>query len=228
MVSIFTLLRLIERVFSILFMRSIKADDKTTRARIRDAAVEVFGRDGFTTGVRTVATAAGVSPGLVNHHFGSKDGLREACDEHVLAVVHESKYATLSSPPAGIIAQLAEVDHYAPIVAYIARSFAAGGQLANRMFEHMVDDATAYLDDGVERGLLKPSRDPKARARFLTRQSVGGMLLYIQMLPEGTDFRSAVRAMTEEVTAPALELYTQGLFSGTETLDAYIDEREKT
>lgn len=205
-------------------MRSVKPEDLTTRARIRDAAIDVFGRSGFTTGVRTVATAAGVSPGLVNHHFGSKEGLRRACDEYVLAVIHESKSASLAGSPTSVIEQLAEIDHYAPTVAYIVRSFAVGGQLATAMFERMVDDAAAYLDEGVKSGKLTSSRDPAARARFLTRQSVGGMLLYIQMLPEGTDFTVAVRALTEETTLPALELYTEALFTDSDTLTAFLEE----
>ncbi|WP_280443543.1 helix-turn-helix domain-containing protein, partial [Nocardia brasiliensis] len=41
---------------------------------MRDAAIEGFGDQGFQVGVRAIAKAAGVSPGLVNHHFGSKDG----------------------------------------------------------------------------------------------------------------------------------------------------------
>jgi AcrR family transcriptional regulator len=62
-------------------------DDRTTRAVIRDEALRLFaerGPDAVT--VRQIAAAAGVSPGLVIHHFGSKDGLRKAVDEHVLAM----------------------------------------------------------------------------------------------------------------------------------------------
>lgn len=226
--SIFTLLREIERVFSILYMRSTADDDRTTRARILDTAIAVFGRDGFGVGVRTIATAAAVSPGLLNHHFGSKDGLREECDRRVLAVVHDSKSAALSSSPGGVIEQLAKVDHYAPIVAYIVRSFAAGGRLATDMFEHMVDDTVDYLDEGVAGGRIKPSRDPRARARFLTRQSVGGLLLYLQMQPEGTNFASAFHDMAAEITLPALELYTEGLLTDDDTLTTYLRHRENT
>ena len=39
---------------------------------------------GKATTIRAVAEAAGVTPGLVSHHFGSKEGLRDACDAHVL------------------------------------------------------------------------------------------------------------------------------------------------
>ena len=66
-------------------------DDLTARARIRDAAVVRFGRDGFGVGVRAIAADAGVSAALVIHHFGSKDGLRAECDEHVLETVKREK-----------------------------------------------------------------------------------------------------------------------------------------
>jgi AcrR family transcriptional regulator len=62
--------------------------DLTARARIRDAAIELFadrGIDGAT--IRDIAQKAGVSSGLLRHHFGSKEGLRDACDEHVVHVL---------------------------------------------------------------------------------------------------------------------------------------------
>src|SRR5699024_9797298 len=60
-------------------------EDLTSRARIRDAALAQFAEHG-TKGatIRGIAAAAGVSPGLVQHHFGSKDALRESCDKYVI------------------------------------------------------------------------------------------------------------------------------------------------
>ena len=58
--------------------------DLTAKATIRNAALRLFadrGPDAVT--VRQVAAAAGVSPALVMHHFGSKAGLRESVDDHV-------------------------------------------------------------------------------------------------------------------------------------------------
>ena len=109
--------------------------DMTTRARVRDAAITVFGNHGFGTGVRAIATAAGVSPGLVIHHFGSKDGLRAECDEHVLRIIREQKAEAISTPgPAGAMQALADIEQYAPLVAYIVRSFQAGGGLGESLF----------------------------------------------------------------------------------------------
>uniref|UniRef100_UPI0013D78043 TetR/AcrR family transcriptional regulator n=1 Tax=Fodinicola feengrottensis TaxID=435914 RepID=UPI0013D78043 len=53
-------------------------DDLTARARIRNAALRQFADKGVKgTTIRGVAEAAGVSPALVQHHFGSKEQLRE-------------------------------------------------------------------------------------------------------------------------------------------------------
>ena len=60
--------------------RPINADAKATRARILDAAVEMFSKQGLDgASVRGIARRAEVSPAMVHHHFGSKEGLYEAC-----------------------------------------------------------------------------------------------------------------------------------------------------
>lgn len=47
--------------------------------------MDEFGKKGFKGAtMKSIASAAGVSVGLVQHHFGTKDGLRAACDEQVL------------------------------------------------------------------------------------------------------------------------------------------------
>ena len=70
-------------------MRS--ADDRTAIARIRDAAIEQFGQHGFNVGLRAIAEAAGVSAALVIHHFGSKEGLRKACDDYIAEEIRGAK-----------------------------------------------------------------------------------------------------------------------------------------
>ena len=74
--------------------------DLTARATVRDCAIAVFARDGFAASVRTIAEAAGVSPGLVIHHFGSKDGLRAECDDHVLELTRARNLESLREPAA--------------------------------------------------------------------------------------------------------------------------------
>ncbi|MGO4614187.1 TetR family transcriptional regulator [Nocardia sp. 2YAB30] len=205
------------------------ADDLTTAARIRDAAIEVFGEHGFQVGVRTIAATAGVSPGLVNHHFGSKDGLRGACDDRVLQLIRDERFKAITAPSVakGMLNALAEIESYGPLVAYIVRSLQAGGPMAKSLLDHMVSDAEAYLEQGVEAGAIKPSRDSAARARYLILLNVGATLLYMQMRRqhgEKIDYRKAVRELTEELTAPALEFYTQGLLTDPTILETFTKE----
>ncbi|WP_067480356.1 TetR/AcrR family transcriptional regulator [Nocardia amamiensis] len=206
------------------------AEDLTTAARIRDTAIEVFGEHGFQVGVRTIASAAGVSPGLVNHHFGSKDGLRAACDDRVLQLIRDEKIKaiTASSVASGMLNALAEIESYAPLVAYMVRSLQAGGPMAESLFDHMAADAEGYLEQGVEAGTIKPSRDPAARARYLMMLNVGATLLFMQLRQsrgEQIDYRKAIRELTEELTPPALEFYTQGLLTDPTILDTFTKEK---
>ncbi|MEV0064597.1 TetR family transcriptional regulator [Nocardia sp. NPDC050718] len=202
--------------------------DLTTMARIRDTAIDLFGEQGFGVGVRAIAAAAGVSPGLVNHHFGSKDGLRAACDDRVLELIRDEKLRVIRSQgAAGMLTALAEIEMYAPLLAYMLRSFQAGGALAESLLEHMVDDAQDYMQAAVEAGQLKPSRDPAARARYIVLCHVGATNLYLQMRMqrEGKlDYRKAIRDLSDLTTFPALELYTQGMLTDSTLLDSLIEE----
>ncbi|WP_157683257.1 TetR family transcriptional regulator [Microlunatus soli] len=59
--------------------------DLTARARIRDAALELFAERGVAgTSLRSVAERASVSLALVQYHFTSKAGLASACDDYVV------------------------------------------------------------------------------------------------------------------------------------------------
>ncbi|MBB4775959.1 TetR/AcrR family transcriptional regulator [Actinomadura livida] len=200
--------------------------DPGTAARIRDAAIERFGRDGFTAGVRAVAADAAVSPGLVVHYFGSKQGLRRACDGRVREViVAEKRAAATDGTAAGLLAQLADIERFAPVVRYVVRSMREGGDLAAELFEHMVDDAARYLEAGVAAGVIRPSRDPVARARVMAYQGMGSMLMWLTMHPEHADpasFGKALRAYMEEVTVPMLEVFTEGLYTDRSLLEEYL------
>lgn len=60
------------------------------RVVIRDEALRLFAEHGVdAVSLRQVAAAAGVSPGLVVHHFGGKDGLRAAVDEHAAGICED-------------------------------------------------------------------------------------------------------------------------------------------
>lgn len=212
-------------------MRSA-TDDLHTRARIRDAAIARFGRDGFGVGVRAIAADAGVSPALIFHHFGSKDRLREACDEHVLQVVTTAKHDSVGAAgPEHMLAQLAAVEEYAPAAAYAVASLAAGGSLARQLVERMTAMTVDFLEAGIAAGTVKPSRDPRGRARYMVYSGLGMLLLAYRLQTdagEALDIGAAFAALTQDTVGPALELYTEGLFTDDRFLRAYQAAQEPT
>jgi AcrR family transcriptional regulator len=208
-------------------MRSA-SDDRTAIARIRDAAIEQWGEHGFNVGLRSIAETAGVSAALVIHHFGSKEGLRRACDDYIAEEIRTGKAASMETrDPADWFAQMAAVESYAPMMAYLVRSMQSGSDLAKMLWRKMIDDAEQYLEEGVRNGLLKPSRDPRARARYLGITGGGSFFLYLQMHDTPTDLRAVLRDYTEEMMLPALEIYTHGLMTDSTMYDAFLETREK-
>jgi AcrR family transcriptional regulator len=208
-------------------MRSA-SDDRTAIARIRDAAIEQWGEHGFNVGLRSIAETAGVSAALVIHHFGSKEGLRKACDDYIAEEIRTGKAASMETrDPADWFAQMAEVESYAPMMAYLVRSMQSGSDLAKMLWRKMIDDAEQYLEEGVRNGVLKPSRDPRARAKYLGITGGGSFFLYLQMHDTPTDLRAVLRDYTEEMMLPALEIYTHGLMTDSTMYDAFLETREK-
>jgi AcrR family transcriptional regulator len=210
-------------------MRSTTSDpeDLSAKARIRDAAIRRFAADGLGSSLRTIAADAGVSPGLIMHHFGSRAGLRAVCDEYVLAETRSSKAEVLApaGAPAAMLAQLAQVEGYAPLIGYVLRCLQAGDEVTRRFVDHMVADAVIYLEDGVKAGTITPSRDELARARLLTEFALGSLLMNLPAGRERLDLDALpawFEAYAASVVLPTLELFTEPLLTDSRLLDAYL------
>jgi AcrR family transcriptional regulator len=153
--------------------------DRTTKARIRDAAIESFAEHGVpSTTVRKVAAVAGVSPGLVIHHFDSMDGLRHACDEYVVSIIREQKKKAMSSGPnLDVLAALRDAE-FDSLLAYLARVLVDDSDAVADLVDDLVRDAEGYIEDGVKAGMLIPSADPRGRAVVLMMWSLGALVLH--------------------------------------------------
>ncbi len=194
-------------------MRTVTADDRTARARIRDAAIARFAADGVAaTSVRSIAENAGVSPALVIHHFGTKEALRAACDRHVAAVIRERKLAAAEAgPQLDPLAALREHPDEPPLLRYLARTLVDGTAEVAALVDELVADAVEYMAVGVESGMLKPSDHPRERAAVLTVWSLGALVLHEHLdRLLGTDLTGPASG-TFRYALPATELLTYGL-----------------
>jgi AcrR family transcriptional regulator len=158
-------------------------DDRSTRARIRDPAIGRFAEDGIAaTSMRAVAADAGVAPSHVVHYFGSKTGLRAACDEHVAALLRavqdEAVEAGLQLDP---LATARRTMSDTPVLAYLARSLVEPSPESDALVDQVVEDSVGYMAGLEAKGLITPSSDPRTRAVLLTFWSLGSLALHRQL-----------------------------------------------
>ncbi|WP_067804878.1 TetR/AcrR family transcriptional regulator [Actinomadura formosensis] len=156
-----------------------RADDLTGRARIRDAALLQFAEHGVKGAtIRGIARAAGVSPALVQHHFGTKEALRQSCDEYAVEAIREIKEESLSggmSDPGFLAIAMRTA---LPIQRYLARALTDGSPAAMALY----DEVVAYTEEVLEAGrpgVAKPRTDDlHAYAAVMTAMSFGVMVLH--------------------------------------------------
>ncbi|WP_395726418.1 TetR family transcriptional regulator [Nakamurella sp.] len=209
-------------------MRSARVaqDDLTARARIRDSAIVYFGRHGFRTAtLRAIAADAEVSPALVIHHFGSKDGLRESCDAYVTDLMEVLTREAAQNLGAGDTLDLINrTPHLAPLVPYVMRTLNEGGDLARRLWDRLVTDTQGYLEAAVAGGVANPTEDERARAELIVMYKLGTYLFARYAIPPPPDGHPTdldIAAITTRYGVPALELFTTGLYRTSEYLDAF-------
>ena len=167
---------------------SVAFGDLTARARIREAALEHFAEEGFDRAtVRAIAQTAGVSPGLLRHHYGSKEALRAACDEYVLAMLHRVNTQLLEDPSAAATSrQMAQ-----RFGRYVARSLADGSPTAGPIFDEMTAITERWLARADRNRPDEPVVDRTIRAALLTAMALGIPLLRHQVSRTlGTDMFS--------------------------------------
>ncbi len=167
--------------------------DLTARANIRNAALRLFaerGHDAVT--VRAIATAAGVSPGLVVHHFGSKDGLRTAVDAYaaesfdaIFTELDDQDLAEMlarGEAPTSVAEAFARVFPYgSPLPAYLRRLLLTNDPTGAALFGRWYAATRRLVDAMVASGVATPSEDPSVRAAFLLVNDLAVILLRNQI-----------------------------------------------
>lgn len=193
--------------------------DPSTTDRIRIAALKCFAAEGVAaTSLRLVAEQAGVSIGLVQHHFGTKAGLVVAVDEYVLQTVAAAVGSRpLPPPPADSLGELGHrvtsimTDH-PDVVDYIARAFVDGEAIGATIFDGLVAISTTQWDEFDEHGLVRPGIDRTWAALQPLILVIGTAMLRKQLdrhLPEPLSIPAQLRRWDDAVA----QLLRSGLFA---------------
>lgn len=143
------------------------ADPETSPSatRIRTAALHLFAAQGTaSTSLRAVAADAGVSLGLVQHHFATKTGLVNAVNEEVLRVLGAVMAQPIPEPPADPVAEVGRrvitlIVEQPDIVNYLSRTFVDGGSLGTVIFDALVAIGTAQWNELHDHEQTRPDLD---------------------------------------------------------------------
>ncbi|HEY3682524.1 MAG TPA: TetR family transcriptional regulator [Streptosporangiaceae bacterium] len=204
-----------------------RPEDLTAPAKIRSAAIAHLARDGFQkANLRAIAADAGVSAGLIFHHFGSKKGLLTACDERVLGVLTERARTAGRASGSGLHdlhrAYVSDPEDYRVHVQYMARAIAEDTPAAERFVATLVEESEEIFRAGAADGSMRESSDPRALAvlNVLISQAL------LTMPPPLARALGAERLGPEvlaRMAVPALELFTRGLYTDDTLLEAARD-----
>src|SRR5690349_10857475 len=203
-------------------MSSVADDgDLTAKANVRNAALRLFaerGHDAVT--MREIAAAAGVSPALVVHHFGTKDGLRAAVDgyaahafDSLFAMEGQDLAQALTGDNAVSLAEMfaRTFPHGSPLPAYLRRLLLVNDPAGAALFGRWYALTRRLLDSMAEIGAVRPAEDPAVRAAFflvndlsliLLRNQIAAAIGVDPLTPEG------MTRWAKEVAA----VYTRGAF----------------
>ncbi|MFI6389956.1 TetR/AcrR family transcriptional regulator [Nonomuraea sp. NPDC050547] len=188
------------------------SEDLTARARIRDAALRHFGEHGFErTTLKEIAGTAGVSAGLVRHHFGSKQALREECDAYLAKMLRrlndQVRAADMSAADVNYVALGRAV--LGPYQPYLARALTEGR--AAPVFDGMVEMGEQWLAESERDRLDPPLADRRVRAALGVAMALAVPILHRQLSrnigidifsPEGDDLLA--RALLDIRSHPML------------------------
>jgi AcrR family transcriptional regulator len=141
------------------------------KLRLIKVAMRMFadkGYDGIT--VRDISAAADVSVGLINHHFGSKEGLREAVDRYFIEQFEEVLFEKRPAPTSTDegIAQSVEftenwinrhIDDWDLTKAYMRRALLEGSDWGAGLFDRFYNVARTAVDRSDADGSIRPDVD---------------------------------------------------------------------
>lgn len=139
------------------------------RDKLLLVAMHLFAERGFDgVTVRDISTAAGVSVGLINHHFRSKEGLRQAVDDYFIsrtgAAIERALESSHSLDP-NLHAEFQRKwivkyrDEWPEFVAYLRRAIVEASPWGETLFRRYHESIRRMIDKFDAAGRISPETD---------------------------------------------------------------------
>ncbi|MEZ0363844.1 TetR/AcrR family transcriptional regulator [Mycobacterium sp. pUA109] len=159
-------------------------EDLTAKARIRNAALDLYAQYGEDRiSLRAVAAEAGVTLGLVQHHFKTKAGLRQAVDQ---LVVDYFAHAIAEIPPKGTPNQIGAARDEAvramladnpPVVNYVRRALLEPSEDRMHLLDVLVELTQREVTALRKSGLASTKRRESIQVVAVLVRQMGELLL---------------------------------------------------
>lgn len=166
--------------------------DLTAKARIRNAALELFARYGVAaTPMRAISDRAGVTVGLITHHFGTKAKLQDAVEENIIqgmstAIQYSPQVASAHS---GVVPTLNQrlrdfMGNNPHMLDYLRRTILMEPHAkSRRILQKLVELTYEQLDTLRTHGVACTKRSVVEQARVVLLGQLGP--LFLQPFTEG-------------------------------------------
>lgn len=159
--------------------------DLTAKARIRQVALELFALNGAdATSMRAISSRAGVTVGLITHHFGTKAGLIQAVEDDILSGIENAiAYKESDANVDGVVKALDQrlLDHVNEnplVVAYLRRMMLIEpDDLGSDLTERFTLMALRQIQDLRQRGIASISRDAEDQVMQVMLVQLGQILM---------------------------------------------------
>lgn len=159
--------------------------DLTAKARIRQVALELFALNGAdATSMRAISSRAGVTVGLITHHFGTKAGLIQAVEDDILdGIQHAIAYKESDSDVDAVVRALDQrlldhVDENPLVVSYLRRMMLVEGNgEGSDITERFTRMALRQIKDLRRRGIASTSREPEDQVIQVMLVQLGQVLM---------------------------------------------------
>ncbi|WP_067899286.1 TetR/AcrR family transcriptional regulator [Nocardia vaccinii] len=159
-------------------------EDLTAKARIRNAAMDLFAQYGESrVSLRAVAAEAGVTLGLVQHHFKTKAGLREAVDQLVSEYFYQAVHSVPNTGTPGEVAGArdeavrAMLRENPAVVNYIRRAVLEPEPARLKFLERQVELVRSEVVALREAGLASTARRESTQVLAVLVRQFGELLL---------------------------------------------------
>ncbi|OYD70351.1 TetR/AcrR family transcriptional regulator [Rhodococcus sp. OK302] len=180
-----------------------------SRRRLIDAAIELLATRGYArTSLAAIGETAGVSRGLVTHHFGSKEQCIVEVVRHIRLLIEADLLKPRELRGMEAIENLIRTylketwpESYAAraLLVVIVEALTAGPDLLHAVSENNVAIRTMIvnsLEEAVELGQIPQVSDPESAA-VVVSGILRGVLIQVLLDPEHVDRETAIKASIE-------------------------------